>query len=126
MAETPATGGGAIPQTFGQKVVFGIPAIIVALVLAVGISFGILYAMNNSLREDLTKKFQGDMAEAAHKSDEKFKTAEDAGSSAVPKYIEGKPMLSEPDFSFNQFFCKPIAKCESAVQRLHRIIRSCK
>ena len=74
---TPAATGG-VPQTFGQKVVFGIPAIIVALVLAIGISYGILYAVNNGTREELTKKFKDDMAEADRKNGEKFKGVEEA------------------------------------------------
>jgi len=67
-----------MPQTFGQKVMFGIPAIIVALVLAVGISFGILYAVNNSTRDDLTKAFKAELGEEKRKSGEKFKLVDEA------------------------------------------------
>lgn len=78
MAEEAAAASGGVPQTFGQKIVFGIPAILVALVLAVGISFGILSATVNGAKEELTKKFQGDLAEAERKSGEKFKEVEAA------------------------------------------------
>lgn len=77
MTDTPAASNGGVPQTFGQKIVFGIPAIIVALVLAVGISGGILYAVNSGTKEDLVKQFKGDLAESERKSGEIIKVLQD-------------------------------------------------
>jgi len=83
MADAAPVGGsgGQVPQTFGQKIVFGIPAIIVALVLAVGISFGILSAVVSGAKDDLTKAYKGDLAESERKAGEKVKELETANAS---------------------------------------------
>lgn len=44
---------GKVPQTFGEKLVFGIPAIVVALVLSVGIAYAIVASIDGETRKQL-------------------------------------------------------------------------
>jgi chromosome segregation ATPase len=70
---------GKVPQTFGEKLVFGIPAIIISLVLAVGIAFAIVSYFDNQMREEV-KKVKADLEEKNNKlvellKEEQTKTA---------------------------------------------------
>jgi hypothetical protein len=53
MADSP--GGAKVPQTFGEKLAFSIPVIIVTLILAVGIAFAIAMILDGKTREHFTK-----------------------------------------------------------------------
>ncbi|MFH0939406.1 MAG: hypothetical protein V1899_09020 [Planctomycetota bacterium] len=55
MAETVNTDGTSkVPQTFGEKLAFSFPAILITLILAVGISYGILTVVDGNTRKELT------------------------------------------------------------------------
>ena len=46
--------GRPAPQTFGQRMLFMWPGLLIALVLAIGVSYLILYTVNERTREDLS------------------------------------------------------------------------
>lgn len=49
-----AGGGPKLPQTFGEKISFSLPVIVVALILSIGISYAILAIINGNTRTELT------------------------------------------------------------------------
>jgi len=49
-----SNGGAKVPQTFGEKLSFSLPVILVTLVLAVGIAFAIVTIMDGKTRQALT------------------------------------------------------------------------
>src|ERR1700754_3283089 len=63
---------GKVPQTFGEKLVFGIPAIIISLVLAVGIAFAIVSYFDNQMRDEV-KKVKAELEEKNNKLAELLK-----------------------------------------------------
>ena len=56
MADTPADAGGGsrLPHTLGEKLGFSLPAIAIAMILSIGISYAILNSVNSNTRNDLT------------------------------------------------------------------------
>jgi len=93
MAENEGTGGTPVlPQTFGQKIVFGVPAILVAFVLAVVASVIIVMVTNGKTRDELTAAFKTDMAEMDRKNAEKLK---EANAAREALQIEVKAMVDK-------------------------------
>jgi septal ring factor EnvC (AmiA/AmiB activator) len=73
---TDTAGGAKVPQSFGEKLAFGIPAIIVALILSVGISFAIISSVNGKTMEevnavnDKAKRLEGTLSEVKKVNDD--------------------------------------------------------
>ena len=73
----PAVGGPRLPQTFGEKISFSLPVIVVALILSIGISYAILAFINGNTRTELStkldeqeKKFTKDVGEVRKANDD--------------------------------------------------------
>ncbi|HEY3323094.1 MAG TPA: hypothetical protein VGP72_21760 [Planctomycetota bacterium] len=62
--------------TFMQALVIGIPAAVLALLIAVGVSYAILNSVNTSTKEEVTKAYKDAIAEQDRQTVEKFKAAE--------------------------------------------------
>jgi chromosome segregation ATPase len=83
MADVVSGGGGArLPQSFGEKLAFSFPAILVTFVLSVAVAVVVLVIVVNSAKTELTE--QMDAKNKALK--EAFETAQ----SALKKDLEGK------------------------------------
>jgi len=72
------------PPSIGEKINFSIPAIAVAAVLSIGISYLILYLVNNGTREDLTKAMKESETKLSTKLGEVEKTV-----NSLDKQVEG-------------------------------------
>ena len=93
MAENEGTGGAPVlPQTFGQKIVFGVPAILVAFVLAVVAAFILVTITNNKTREELSASFKNELSELDRKNAEKLK---ETNSAREALQIEVKAMVEK-------------------------------
>src|SRR6185295_18360236 len=64
----------AAPPSIGERISFSVPAIAVALLLSIGISYAILYLVNSSTREELSKAMKESETKLSTKLGEVEKT----------------------------------------------------
>lgn len=90
-----AGGGSKLPQTFGEKISFSLPVIVVALILSIGISYAILAIINGNTRTELSEKLKEQEVAFTKKVDEVRKANDDLQKEVVALNTKAKQLDEE-------------------------------
>src|SRR5438128_1497231 len=77
MADSAAPGGAKLPQTFGEKLSFSLPVILVTLVLAIGIGFAITMIIDGKTFDKLSAQVEEEKTQRTKKVGELEKANSD-------------------------------------------------